>query len=344
MNIRFCFSVALAVFLFAFPVGKLPSQTYPAYSKGLIEGAKKEGEVVWYTTTSNVDNQAITKGFSQKYPFLKVQVLRTTGEKLRARILAEAAAGQHFADAVSMNGMEMALLKSKKLLLNYRPPEAEAYPEGSKDSDGVYTGIYARNFVIGYNTAMVGESDVPRDWPDLLRPEWKGKIGLDEEEFEWYGTLIDYWGKEKTVNFMNALAGHQPQLRRGHSLLGQLVAAGEFPLAIVFPYHVEQLKHKGAPVDWVTTTNPIVTSISCIGALAKAPHSNAAKLFVNFILSEDGQNIIRDRFRVPIRPGVIPLAPKLEQSKLKIRYVPEDMFQKISKYEQEFRDVFWKGR
>jgi iron(III) transport system substrate-binding protein len=339
-----CFSVSLMVFSFFLGVDRSLSQTDPAYSKGLIRGAKREGKLVWYTATNNVDNQMIVAGFRRLYPFVEVELLRTSGEKLRTRILAEAAADRYFSDAVSLNGMEMALLKSKGLLLDYRPPEAKAYPEGSKDSDGVYTGIYARNFVIGYNTAMVSENDKPKDWPDLLRPEWKEKIGLDEEEFEWYGGLIDYWGKEKTINFMKALAHQQLQLRRGHSLLGQLLAAGEFPIAIVFPYHVEQLKHKGAPVDWVTTTDPIVTSISCVAALAKAPHPNAAKLFVNFLLSEQGQNIIRDRFRVPIRPGVIPLAPTLEQSKLKIHYVPGDLFKKISQYEKEFRDIFWKRR
>ncbi len=280
--------------------------------------------------------------FTRKYPFLQVQVLRTTGEKLRQRILTEAVAGQYFSDLVVFNTMEMALLKSRNLLQPYVPPEGEVFPGGAKDRDGYFTGAYARNFVIGYNTAVIPEKERPRDWPDFLNPRWKEKIGIDEEEFEWYGTLIDYWGREKTVKYMKALAAQQPQLRRGHSLLAELLAAGEFPVAIVFPYNMEQLKQKGAPVDWSTTSDPIVTSINGIGISAKAPHPNAAKLLVNYILSEEGQGVIRDLFRVPIRPGVKPAAAKLEQSSLKIRYVPSEMFKKISEYEEEFRQIFWK--
>ena len=233
-----------------------------------LGGAKQEKEVVWYTTTSATDNQAIVAGFNRKYPFLKVQALRTTGEKLRQRVLTETSSGQYFADALSASGMEMGLLKSRNLLQPYEAPEAANYPAGAKDRERYFTAIYARNFVMGYNTAMVPEKDRPKDWPDLLDPKWNGKIGIDEEEFEWYGTLIDYWGRERAGRFIRALAAQQPQLRRGHSLLAQLLAAGEFPISIVVPFEIEQLKRRGAPVDWSATSDPIVTSINVIGLTA----------------------------------------------------------------------------
>ena len=308
----------------------------------LIAKAKEEKEAVWYTTTSAADNQAIVAGFTRKYPFLKVQVLRTTGEKLRQRILTEAAAGQFFSDVVSVSGFEMGVMKSKNLLQSYVPPEAEPFPSGAKDREGYFTAIYARNFVMGYNTSMIADKDRPKDWPDLLDPRWKNKFGIDEEEFEWYGTMIDYWGREKAVKYMKALAAQQPQLRRGHSLLAQLLAAGEFPIALVFPFEIEQLKRRGAPVDWSATLDPIVTSINVVALSAKAPHPTAAKLLVNYILSEEGQNIIRDVSRVPVRPGVKPLVAKLDQSTLKVHYPPADMFKKIGEYEKEFRQIFWR--
>jgi iron(III) transport system substrate-binding protein len=308
----------------------------------LVNGAKQEKEVVWYTTTSAGDNQAIVAGFTKKYPFLKVQVLRSTGEKLRQRVLTETAAGQYFSDVLSVSSMEMGLLKSRNLLQPYDPPEAEGYPANAKDKDKSFTAIYARNFVMGYNTAMIPEKERPRDWPDLLDPKWKGKFGLDEEEFEWYGTLIDYWGREKATKYMKALAAQQPPLRRGHNLLAQLLAAGEFPVAIVFPFEIEQLKRRGAPVEWSNSSDPIVTSINVVAHSVKAPHPNAAKVFINYILSEEGQTIIKNVSRVPIRPGVKPTVAKLDQSTLKIRYVPSDMYRKIAEYEKEFRDLFWK--
>jgi len=195
---------------------------------------------------------------------------------------------------------------------------------------------------MGYNTMMVAEKDRPKDWTDLLDPKWKGKFALDEEEFEWYGTLIDYWGREKAGKFFKALAAQQPQLRRGHSLLAQLLAAGEFPVAIVFPFEIEQLKRRGVPVEWSTVSDPIVTSINVMALAAKAPHSAAGKLLINYVLSEEGQTIIKNVSRVPLRPSVKPLVPRLDQSTLKIRYVPADMFRKVAEYEKEFRDLFWK--
>ena len=308
----------------------------------LLAGAKQEKEVVWYTTTSAADNQAIVAGFNRKYPSLKVQALRTTGEKLRQRVLTETSSGQYIADALSASSMEIGLLKSRNLLQPYDTLEAANYPAGAKDREQYFTAIYARNFVMGYNTAMVPEKDRPKDWPDLLDPKWNGKIGIDEEEFEWYGTLIDYWGRERAGRFIRALAAQQPQLRRGHSLLAQLLAAGEFPISIVVPFEIEQLKRRGAPVDWSATSDPIVTSINVIGLSTKAPHPNGAKLLINYILSEEGQNIIRSASRVPIRPGVKPTAAKLDQATLKIHYVPSDMHKNIAQYEEEFREIFWK--
>jgi iron(III) transport system substrate-binding protein len=308
----------------------------------LVNNAKQEKEVVWYTTTSAGDNQAIVAGFTKKYPFLKVQVLRSTGEKLRQRVLTETSAGQYFSDVLSVSSMEMGLLKSRNLLQPYDPPEAEGYPANAKDKEKSFTAIYARNFVMGYNTAMIPEKDRPRDWPDLLDPKWKGKFGIDEEEFEWYGTLIDYWGREKAAKYMKALAAQQPTLRRGHNLLAQLLAAGEFPVAIVFPFEIEQLKRRGAPVEWSNASDPIVTSINVAAHSVKAPHPNAARVFINYILSEEGQTVIKTVSRVPIRPGVKPTVAKLDQSTLKIHYVPADMFKKIAEYDKEFRDLFWK--
>jgi ABC-type Fe3+ transport system, periplasmic component len=153
----------------------LPAQAQTDLSS-LIANAKQEKEVVWYTTTSAGDNQAVVAGFNKKYPFLKVQVLRSTGEKLRQRILTEAAAGQFYSDAASVSSMEMGLLKSKNLLQPYDPPEAANYPVGTKDKEKYFTAIYARNFVMGYNTAMIAEKDRPKDWPTSSTPSGRANL------------------------------------------------------------------------------------------------------------------------------------------------------------------------
>ena len=148
------------------------------------------------------------------------------------------------------------------------------------------------------------------------------------------------------INLFNPIFLKQ---RKYFSLLTMLQALGLIVLGSLFfygyaLYQVEQFKHKGAPTDWVTSSDAIVTSVSTIGVSARAPHPNAAKVLLNFVLSVEGQTVFRDLFRVPVRPGISPLAPRLEQSRLKIHYVPGDMFKKIAQYEKEFREIFWKGR
>jgi iron(III) transport system substrate-binding protein len=103
------------------------------------------------------------------------------GEKLRQEILTEASAGQFFSDVASVSSMEMGLLKSKNLLQPYDPPESCSYPAATKDKEKFFTAIYARNFVMGYNTAMISEKDRPKDWPDLLDPKWKGRFGMEKK-------------------------------------------------------------------------------------------------------------------------------------------------------------------
>src|SRR5256885_11800548 len=120
----------------------------------LIVKAKEEKEVVWYTTASAADNQAIVAGFTRKYPFLRAQALRQTGEKLRQRILTEASAGQFFSDVVSVSGLEMSLLKSKNLLQPYAPSEAEIFPSGGEDKKGKFSTDLRRDFVLRIKNPM----------------------------------------------------------------------------------------------------------------------------------------------------------------------------------------------
>ncbi len=238
--------------------------------------------------------------------------------------------------------MEMGLLKSKGLLQPYEAPEAASYPAGTKDKGKFFTAIYARNFVMGYNTAMVAEKDRPKDWPDLLDPKWKGKFGSMKKSSNGTALWSTIGAGKRRESSLKRWPRSNRTLRRGHSLLAQLLAAGEFPVALVFPFEIEQLKRRGAPVEWSNSSDPIVTSINVVALSAKAPHPNAGKLLINYILSEEGQTIIKNVSRVPIRPSVKPNVARLDQSTLKIHYVPADMYQKIAAYEKEFRDLFWK--
>jgi len=308
---------------------------------GWCLAAAAQTEVVWYTAMNTADGDALRKRFEEKNPGLRLTILRQPGEKIRNRILTEARGGRHFWDVVSFNHLDMDALDREKLLASYSSPEtATGYAPGAVDPRGRWAAIYVRQFVIGYNTRIVPAAEAPKDWPDLLQPKWKGKLAMDENEVEWYAGMCDYMGREKCGRYARALAAQSPQLRRGHSLLSKLLAAGEYPLALVHAAEMEDGKRAGAPVEWVRTLDPVVTSPSQIAISAQAPHPRAARLLVDFVLSAEGQGILAARGRIPARTDVLPEA----NAGLKVHYVDPKAARDFDRYEKEFGEIFLRSR
>jgi iron(III) transport system substrate-binding protein len=163
---------------------------------------------------------------------------------------------------------------------------------------------------------------------------------MDSTDYDWFGTLAAVWGKEKTVQYMKRLARQEPLWRRGHGLTAQLLGAGEVPLAWAYNFRIERMKKDGAPVDWIETFDPIVITVNGIGLSAKASHPNAAKLFIDFALSKKGQQMVRGMRRIPARGDIEPLAPKMDQSKLKLKAVPKEVYLHLDDHAREFRQIF----
>ena len=308
-----------------------------SHTQKLIDGAKKEGALVWYMSASIEDAKAILLAFSKKYPFLKTDFFRAGSARLFNRIMNEARAGKVLFDLVAVRGLETHQLVKAGLLQPYVSPESAAYPAGFKDSKGYWVDYFDSYNVIGYNTQLVAREQAPKSWEDLLDPKWKGKIALDEENFSWYGAMTQKWGKEKTQRYMRALAKQDIQLRNGQTLIAQLMAAGEFSVAMVLAHRIEKMKEQGAPVAWVTTLDPVTVSLHPIGIAAKAPHPNAAKLFVDFILSKDGQQLLLSIERTPARPGI---DTKMEARKLKLFPMPPELGERYEQFQKEFREIF----
>ena len=168
----------------------------------IIEDAKKEGKFVFYTVLTLPDSQALLKGFQQKYPFIEPELFRLGAEKMRTKILTEARAGRHSFDVTSMDVVENGVLQTQRIFAPYKASTRDAVPAGLKDEEGYWTAIYVRQFVLAYNTRLVSEKDAPRDWAELLTPKWKGKLGMDQEETEWYAALSEYWGRDKARKFL----------------------------------------------------------------------------------------------------------------------------------------------
>lgn len=313
-----------------------------AQSVDVIEGAKKERQLVYYTGMQAEQSTIFANEFAKKYPFIKPEIFRASGEKLLTKYLTEARAKTFRADIFQTSVIQVSQLKDEGLLQRYVSPESKAYPEGFKDREGQWNAFYLIPYVIGYNTSVIPPNEAPKSYEDLLNPKWKGKIGLETQEHQWFFHLLKIMGKEKGLDFMRKLAQQNIQLRNGHGLLMQLTVAGELPICVVlYSNDVEYAKRTtGAPVDWVRLKGPTITVFNAMSITAKAPHPNAAKLFVDFSLSKEGQEVLRRFKRVPARPDVLPDPPGLVQGLNLYPARPEELVKNYQETVTQFREIF----
>jgi iron(III) transport system substrate-binding protein len=304
----------------------------------IIDAAKREGKFVWYTSTNVTESKPLLDDFEKQYPFIKGEIFRASGEKTLNRIVIEARANRSEFDIVTIS--EVDALIDAKLLAPYRSPEAKSFIPEFKDPNGYWTAIYINYATIGYNPKMVSEKEAPKQWEDLLDSKWKGKVSIDQEQYPWYGTLHKSWGRERAQKYMRGLAKQNIQWRKGHTLIAQLMAAGEFPLGVVYAHRIEEMRQRGAPVEWVNTVNPIVVTVNAAGISTKPQHPNTAKLFYDYLLSRPAQQRLRALRRIPARPDIEPFSPRMEQSKLKLQVEPSQTGPQFNATIKEFREVF----
>jgi iron(III) transport system substrate-binding protein len=333
MTITRFFFLAVAA-LCAFP----PSMVYANNHDALIEGAKKEGKLVVYTSMTVDQAQKLNDAFKAKYPFIQPSMFRAVGERLLTKIMAEAQAGKYDFDVVQSAETQAYFLKKKNLLAKYVSSEVKNVQKTFVDSEGYWTAVYMMPNVIGYNTSLLKRNEVPRSDEDLLNPKWKGKIGMDHTKPEWFSWKLKRMGEEKGLAYMKKLGAQEFKLYAGLTILTSLLAAGEFPLVLnTYLHNVEDVRRKGAPVDWVAQ-DPVFTKFQPIGIGSKAAHPNTAKLFVDFMLGEEGQKIIASFGRVPTRRGV----PTTAQGIDKLNYVIDDIGagDDFNKNYELFRNIF----
>ena len=312
-----------------------------AADSSVVEKAKAEGEVVLYTAWGLDGVQALQKAFTQKYPFIKLNVLRMRSERILSRTIAEHRQKVYQADVFS--GSQLAMLNHKKEghLQKYSSPELAAFPREYKDPESFWTAVHIDTRVLAYNTKLISRAEVPKTYDDLVHPKWKGKMAIDEAEYIMYGTILEMMGREKGRAFMQKLSQQDLSLRNGHSLLTQLLIAGEFPIyADGFGSNIEPFKAKGAPIDWIGL-EPVIVSLYPAGMAVNAPHPNAAKLLLDFFLSKEGQQIGKAVGKMPGRSDVEPPYPNLTKG-LKLYPVPAAVADRYGEITKEFRELFLK--
>jgi iron(III) transport system substrate-binding protein len=282
----------------------------------LEDSTKTEGEVVLYSSLNNEQIVTLVDAFKKKYPNIKPSFYRGTSDRVLQRAVTESKAGRFAVDVVTSAGFQIQLMKESGLTQRFVPPEASFYNEGFKDPDGHWVNVHSLLNSMAYNTQLVKPHEAPKKYEDLLAPRWKGRLGVNVQDPEWYVNLQRRWGKEKARNFLKALAAQQPGVRDGHNITAQLLAAGEFhAVTNTYAHIAARIKGQGGPVQYIFD-EPVITYVHPIALMKAAPHPNAGKLLISFILSVEGQRMLRDQGRIPSHRDVDPQVFSLRNVKL----------------------------
>jgi len=289
-------------------LNKLPPEQR---QKILVEKAKTEGEVAFYSSLQAQQIEPFIQVFRKRYPFIKVNPYRVSGNRQVIRIQTELNAGNHLFDVTNGSAEQAFAIKKIGAIDPYHSPQREFFPASDKDKEGFFASLYVIPIVLGYNTNLVKRSEAPRSYEDLLHLRWKGNMFLDDEAYEWFAVLLKHFGREKGLQYMRSLAKQDLRMVRGRTAQSQLLAAGERPVAIVLSGHtVLDLKARGAPLELVIL-DPYFAQANKLMMARHAPHPHAAALFIDWALSEEGQTMITTFGRVVTRKGVKQRFPEL---------------------------------
>ena len=316
------------------PIAALNMYDGPDRAQRIIEGAKREGVVTLYGSAPPDDLAVLTGAFEKKYG-IKVRIWRASSETIVQRAVTELRAGRYEVDIFETNGPDMEALYREKVLQMVRSPHHADLIPGAIMPHREWVGTRLNVFVAAYNTKLVKKEELPKTFEDLANPRWKGRLGIEASDFDWFATVVSQMGEAKGLTiFRDMVTANGVSVRKGHTLLTNLVVAGEVPLALtVYHYKAEQLKHGGAPIDWFVLP-PAVARFQGVGIARRPPHPHAAMLFYDFLLS-DAQEIFSKR-------DFTPASRKIETSitKTPIKFVdPKQMLDEDEKWTKLYAEI-----
>ncbi len=306
----------------------------------LQEKAQEEGKLVAYLAMNAADAVTVQNSFEKRFPQIKVELVRMGAPSLLQRVLTEYRGGKVLADVVLGFGFVHYELVQQRLLARYDSPERHNYVAQFKDKEAYWTNVMPIVHTIAYNTKTLPAAELPARYIDLLQPHWQGRLGVNSNNIMFLAAMMTHFGKERGMDFLQKLSAQAPQARGGGTLLLTLVAAGEFPLGFsINENNVENLKLKGAPVDWLRLADPLYGELVPIGIMAGAAHPNAARLFIDYVLSRQGQELFRNLGKIPARSDV---TPKINIDRDKVRMIPPEEAARTTYYAKLFDDLFVK--
>ena len=315
-------------------IAEVASYNGPDRTEKLVAGARKEGSVSVYSSANSDDMTVLIGAFEKKYG-VKVRVWRASSENIVQRGVTEARGSRFDVDVFETGGAAMESLHREKLLQEVKSPALAELNPAALTAHGEWTGTRFNVFVAAYNTRLIRKEDLPRSYEDLADPKWKGKLGIEADDTDWFGAVIDRLGEERGLKlFHDIVAANGISVRKGHTLLANLIVSGEVPLAITtYAYRVVQLKNGGAPIDWFVIP-PVIARFEGEGVARHAPHPDAAVLFYDFMLT-DAQELLRNREYFPASRNVKPLPDGISISFIDAAKSLDDS-QKWSRY---YRDI-----
>lgn len=303
----------------------------------LVQEAKREGALVWYTSLAPTESAPLGQAFEKKYG-IKVEIWRAVSEKIVQRVVTEGRAKRHAFDVVETNAPELEALSRENLLGAFHSPYLADLPTFAVPAHRQWASDRMSVYGVAFNTNVIKREELPKSYEGFLDPKWKGKIGVEATDSDWMGAMLNAMGAERGGAFMRKLADMRPDVRKGHILLAELVSAGEVPVGLtIYQSNASTLKKRGGPIEWVAL-DPVITRPQAIGVAKNALHPHAALLFADYVLSPEGQALLESMGRSPTSTKI-----KSEFSNMKYTMIdPAVVLDDAAKSEKLWNELFIK--
>ena len=284
-----------------------------AQTAEIINQAKKEGEVVLYTTMTVGDFEHFKKAAKEKYPFLEIRHVYLSSARQAARVMQEHRAGRVQADVLGNSPEPLLYFKQQGVIGPYRSSEIKNFIERTWDPEGYWSGITTDLLVTGFNPKLVSKGAAPKNYDEYLKPQFKGQLAVNRGVPYPLTGMVSLRGEEQGIAYFKKLSQQELRLVEGYTHTINLMAAGEYPMtAFMQISKLDAMKRKQAPVDWLPSSQTLAT-ISTVAMVKNPLHPAAAQLLIDFYLSPEGQRALAAAGKIPLRHGVKSQSREIDQ-------------------------------
>jgi iron(III) transport system substrate-binding protein len=316
----------------------------PDREKMLIEGAKKEGEIVTYDVASGT--LRAVQAFAKKYPFIKISRWRSSTPNILKRVMEEYASGRFHVDVVEMTSPSIFIAHREGVFLEFYSPELQYYGDEAKVKGKTGVSLFTDHenyIVLGFNTKLVSPAEAPKTYKDLLDPKWKGRMSIPGSStgVRWIGNALDVMGRD----FIEKLSRQDLKVQNvSGSAMVTMIVAGEVHLSpAIYTSSTFKAKGKGAPIEW-RPLEPVLVGPALSGLSRKAPHPHAALLFIDYLHSKEGQKLLMEYGYSSARKDIGSVEQKFKKTYLHHRYSVEEFEEKFDEWQSLMKRLFIKKR